>query len=347
MNQKISSAKLILSDGTVFSGKSFGFNSSVSGEVVFSTGMTGYPESLTDPSYSGQILTLTFPLIGNYGVNKISELESNKIQVKGLIIDDYSFSFSHWNSKKSLADWLKEFKIPAAYGIDTRALTQKLRAKGTMTGKIVIGKNTEFFDPNKINLVEKVSCEKHQWIGKGNKKIALIDFGVKQSIIRSLVNRKIKVLKVPWNSNLKELDVDGFVLSNGPGDPALLKKPIENIKELLKDARPIFGICLGNQLLGRAAGIKTFKLKFGHRSQNQPCINLETKNCIITSQNHGFALENKMKNGFMKWFENANDKTIEGIKHKTKPFFSVQFHPEANPGPLDANYLFDEFKEKL
>ncbi len=348
---KISEIKLILSDKTVFSGKSFGFPSSVSGEVVFCTGMTGYPESLTDPSYSGQILVLTYPLIGNYGVaEKNSEFESKKIQVKGLIVSDYSFEFSHWSAKKSLADWLKEFKVSAIYGVDTRALTQKLRSKGTMLGKIVFEKEkkeTGFFDPNKINLAEKVSCKKKQWIGKGNKKIALVDFGVKENIVRSLVKRKIKVLRVPWNSKLKELDVDGFVLSNGPGDPALLSEPVKNIRELLSDSRPVFGICLGTQLLGRAAGINTFKLKFGHRSQNQPCINTETKNCIITSQNHGFALENKMKNNFIKWFENANDKTVEGIKHKKKPFFAVQFHPEASPGPTDSNYLFDYFKEML
>ncbi|MFH1663946.1 MAG: glutamine-hydrolyzing carbamoyl-phosphate synthase small subunit [archaeon] len=348
MNQvKSQRVELILEDGTVFSGKSFGFPESVSGEVVFSTGMTGYTESLTDPSYCGQILVLTYPLIGNYGVPNKKEFESKRIQVKGLIAGDYSFEFSHWSAEKSLAEWLKEFKVPALTGIDTRALTQKLRSNGTMLGKIVIGKDTEFFDPNKINLVEKVSCEKKHWIGKGNKKIALVDFGAKQGIIRSLTKRKIKVLRVPWNSSLKELDVDGFVLSNGPGDPALLNQPIENIKELLKEERPVFGICLGNQLLGRAAGINTFKLKFGHRSQNQPCINLETKNCFITSQNHGFALENKMKNNFIKWFENANDKTVEGIKHKTKPFFSVQFHPEACPGPTDTEFLFDEFRELL
>jgi len=349
MEQKKKEAKLVLSDKTVFSGKSFGFDSSVSSEVVFCTGMTGYPESLTDPSYFGQILVLTYPLIGNYGIPKHGklDLESEKIQVKGLIVSDYSEKYSHWSAKKSLGNWLKEFNVPAVYGIDTRALTQKLRSKGTMLGKIVSGKDTEFFDPNKINLAEKVGCKKKAWIGKGNKKIALVDFGAKNSIITSLLKRKIKVLRVPWNSNLKELDVDGIVLSNGPGNPALMNKAVENIRELLKEEKPVFGICFGNQLLGRAAGIKTFKLKFGHRSQNQPCIDTQTNNCIITSQNHGFALENKMKNGFIKWFENANDKTVEGIKHKKKPFFSVQFHPEANPGPKDSDYLFDEFKEVL
>ncbi|MFH1588346.1 MAG: glutamine-hydrolyzing carbamoyl-phosphate synthase small subunit [Candidatus Diapherotrites archaeon] len=345
-------AKLVLEDKSVFYGKSFGFNSSTAGEIVFCTGMVGYPESLTDPSYSGQILVNTYPLIGNYGVPEHkksipSNLESNKIQVKGLIVQDYSFQYSHWNAKKSLGKWLQEFKVPALYGIDTRALTQKLRSKGTMLGKIVIEKETDFFNPNEINLVEQVSCAEEKSIGKGNKKIALVDFGAKHGIIRSLNKRNLKVLIVPWNAKLKNLDVDGFVLSNGPGDPALLKKPIANVKELLKNEKPVFGICLGNQILGHAAGIKTYKLKFGHRSQNQPCINQETNNCIITSQNHGYALENKMKNGFEKWFVNANDKTIEGIKHKRKPFYSVQFHPEACPGPNDADYLFDEFKEML
>ncbi|MBU2476863.1 glutamine-hydrolyzing carbamoyl-phosphate synthase small subunit [Candidatus Micrarchaeota archaeon] len=345
-------AKLVLSDNTVFLGYSFGFPFSSSGEVVFSTGMTGYPESLTDPSYSGQILVFTYPLIGNYGIpahNKknVSNLESEKIQVKGLIVGDYSEEFSHWSAEKSLSSWLKENKVPAIFGVDSRALTQKLRSKGTMLGKIIIEKEIPFFDPNKLNLVEKVSCSKNEWFGKGNKKVALVDFGAKHGIIRSLLKRKIKILRVPWNSPLNELDVDGFVLSNGPGDPSLLSVPIQNIKKLFSDSKPVFGICLGNQLLGRAAGINTFKLKFGHRSQNQPCINLETNNCIITSQNHGFALENKMKNDFVKWFVNANDKTIEGIKHKSKPFFSVQFHPEASPGPTDSDFLFDEFKEML
>jgi carbamoyl-phosphate synthase small subunit len=345
-------AKLILKDGAVFEGTSFGYEGSCAGEVVFSTAMTGYPESLTDPSYCEQILVITYPLIGNYGVpfhsKKVpSNLESEKIQVKGLVVSDYSFYYSHYEAKRSLSQWLVENGVPAITGVDTRALTQKLRSAGTMPGKIVIEKNISFSDSCKTNLVERVSCTKKEWFGSGNKKVALLDCGVKQGIMRSLMERKIKVMRVPWNESLKGLDVDGFVLSNGPGDPALLKIVVENIKELFKDERPVFGICLGNQLLGLAGGMKTYKLKFGHRGLNQPCKNLETNQCIITSQNHGYALENKEKNGFKKWFVNLNDKTVEGIRHKTKPFFSVQFHPEACPGPMDAAYLFNEFGEKL
>ncbi len=350
-------ARLILEDGTVFSGKSFGFNSSSAGEAVFNTGMVGYPESLTDPSYCGQILVFTYPLIGNYGVpGKKKEFglskffESERIQVKGLVVADYSQEWSHWNSEKSLGDWLKEEKVPAISGVDTRALTKRLREKGTMLGKIVLGKDVEFFDPNKVNLVQEVSGKKVLEHGKGRKKIAVVDCGVKNNIIRSLVNRKVKVYRVPWNCDLVKsgLDFDGVVLSNGPGNPKQCRETIENVKKLLKEEIPIFGICLGNQILALAAGANTFKLKYGHRGQNQPCEELDSGKCFITAQNHGYAIKgSSMGRGWGEWFKNLNDGTNEGIKHRVKPFYSVQFHPEFNPGPTDTGFLFDKFLREV
>ena len=350
------SAKLILEDNTVLYGKSFGFQKSVSGEVVFNTGMVGYPETLTDPSYKGQILTLTYPLIGNYGVpGKDTELdllknfESDRIHVSGLIVADYSFEYSHWNAKQSLSEWLIEEKIPAIYDIDTRALTKVLREKGTMLGKIVFGdQDTPFYDPNKDNLVSLVSTKERIVYGDKNSKykVVLVDCGVKNNIIRCLVKRDINVVRVPWDYDFNKEDADAVFLSNGPGDPKKCESTIINIKKALLGTRPVMGICLGNQLLALASGGNTYKLKYGHRSQNQPCIEIGTKRCYITSQNHGFAIEEKsIPTDWEPWFTNANDGTNEGIKHKTKPFFSVQFHPEASAGPQDTEFLFDKLIE--
>jgi carbamoyl-phosphate synthase small subunit len=349
-------AKLILEDNTVLYGKSFGFQKSVSGEVVFNTGMVGYPETLTDPSYKGQILTLTYPLIGNYGVpGKDTELdllknfESDRIHVSGLIVADYSFEYSHWNAKQSLSEWLIEEKIPAIYDIDTRALTKVLREKGTMLGKIVFGdQDTPFYDPNKDNLVSLVSTKERIVYGDKNSKykVVLVDCGVKNNIIRCLVKRDINVVRVPWDYDFNKEDADAVFLSNGPGDPKKCESTIINIKKALLGTRPVMGICLGNQLLALASGGNTYKLKYGHRSQNQPCIEIGTKRCYITSQNHGFAIEEKsIPTDWEPWFTNANDGTNEGIKHKTKPFFSVQFHPEASAGPQDTEFLFDKLIE--
>lgn len=353
-NTKEKKAKLILQDGSVFEGFSFGYEKAVAGEVVFNTGMVGYPETLTDPSYNGQILTLTYPLIGNYGVpgnekddfGLMRNFESEKIQIKSLIISDYSKAYNHWNSVKSLSEWLVEHKIPALCGIDTRMLTKKLREHGVMLGKVVFDNDVEFYDPNKENIVENVSVDKPVEYGNGNKKILLVDVGTKHNIIRSLLRRGVSVVRVPWNYDFNRMKFDGLLISNGPGDPKKCSETIEKIRIAMNDEKPIMGICLGNQLLALAAGADTYKLKYGHRSQNQPCIDLETKRCYITSQNHGYATKTKtLPNGWKEWFANANDGTNEGIKHKTKPFFSVQFHPEFCPGPTDTEFLFDKFIE--
>lgn len=349
-------ATLILKDGTRLTGKSFGANVSSAGEVVFNTGMMGYPESFTDPSYKGQIITLTYPLIGNYGViaNKKDQdtvektFESNKAQIKGLIVSEYSENYSHWNASKSLSDWLKENNIPAITDIDTRALTQKIRQHGTILGKIVVDKQKEpeFYNPDLDNVVDQVSIKKTKVYQKGKKRVICIDCGMKNNILRNFLDRNITVIRVPWNYNFiaaKE-KFDGIFISNGPGDPATLLPLIEILKKALQLKKPIFGICLGCQLMALASGAKTYKLKFGHRAQNQPCIDMETEHCYITSQNHGFAINEKtLKPGWKVWLKNANDQTIEGIKHKTLPFFSAQFHPEASPGPTDTVGFFDKF----
>jgi carbamoyl-phosphate synthase small subunit len=345
-------AKLTLEDGTVFTGKSFGGEKSVAGEVVFYTAMTGYPESLTDPSYTGQILVSTYPMIGNYGVpidqkeNGIHRYyESHKLHITGLIISDYSFEFSHWNAEKSLSDWLKESNVPGIFGIDTRALTKILREKGSMLGKIEFEDEIiDFYDPNKENLVAIASCNEMEVYGNGEKRVVLIDCGVKNNIIRCLLDRGATVIRVPWDYDFSGEDFDGVFISNGPGDPAMCDVTVENIKKVIVAEKPIMGICLGNQLLARAAGAETYKLKYGHRSHNQPVLLNGTNKCYITSQNHGFAVATEtLTNDWEPLFTNVNDNTNEGIRHKTKPFFSTQFHPEASSGPTDTEFLFDDF----
>lgn len=346
--------KLILEDGTEFEGKSFGYETSVAGEVVFNTAMTGYPESLTDPSYAGQILVSTFPLIGNYGVPSNEKdangvplyYESDKIHIAGLVISDYSFEYSHWNAEKSLSQWLKENKVPGIFDIDTRALTKVLREKGAMLGKIEVenGPVVEFHDPNKDNLVDMVSVKEKMTFGNGKNNIVLVDTGAKYNILRCLLKRDTKVTVVPWNYDFTNDDYDGVMLSNGPGDPQMCQETIEIIRKALKIGKPIFGICLGNQLLGLASGAKTFKLKYGHRAHNHPVIKNGTTECYITSQNHGFAIDtDSLSSDWEASYININDGTNEGIRHKSKPFFSTQFHPEACSGPTDTDKLFDEF----
>lgn len=355
--------KLILKDGTEYEGESFGAQTDSSGEVVFNTGMAGYPESLTDPSYFGQILVLTYPIIGNYGVPPREFFESSKIWVKGLIVQNYIDKPSHFESLKTLGEWLKEEGIPAISGIDTRALTLKLRYKGVMLGRMETGgrekseeRRGDQYDPNLQNVLPFVSRKSVEVYGEGKKTIVLIDCGDKENIIRSFVKRKVKVVVAPWDFNplkdpLRQLadgGFDGVMISNGPGDPKLAKTTIENIKDLLRENMPTFGICLGSQLLALASGANTYKLKFGHRSQNQPVFDVINNRTLITSQNHGFAVSTKtLKPGWVEWFKNLNDGTNEGIRHKTKPFMSIQFHPEASPGPVDADYLFDEFLSYL
>jgi len=345
--------KLILEDGTCFLGKVFGTPKNVSGEVVFNTGMVGYPESLTDPSYFGQILTFTYPLIGNYGIPKkeinneiLSNFESDRIHVKGLIVSSFADYSNHYSSEKTLDEWLKDEGIPALYGIPTRTLTKILREKGTMLGKILIKEdNLEFYNPDKENLVKNVSCGKIRKYGNidSNTNIILIDCGVKNNIIRYLINRKVKLTVVPWDYDFTHMEYEGVVISNGPGNPKMCKETVEIIKKVILSEKPVLGICLGHQILALAAGMNTYKLKYGHRSQNQPCIEKHSKRCFITSQNHGFSVKPELKEDWEEWFINANDGTNEGIRHKRKPFMSVQFHPEGSPGPRDTEYIFDEF----
>ena len=352
-------AVLRLQNGMEFRGWAFGDTSHADGEVVFSTAMVGYPESLTDPSYSGQILCVTYPLIGNYGVPDhgvdkwgISKnFESERIWVRALVISEYSFNYSHWDAVESLDQWMKEQHIPGIYGVDTRALTQVLRENGSMLGMIVHEGDDATFpieDPNLQNQIDIVSCKEVKTYGEGDKTVVLVDCGVKHNILRCFVNRGIKVIRVPWDYDFTKLEYDGLFISNGPGNPEFCDSTVEHIRTALTQDKPIFGICMGNQLLARAGGAKTFKLKYGHRSHNQPARMIGTNKCMITSQNHGFAVDDKtLGSDWEPWFINMNDGTNEGIRHKTKPFFSVQFHPEASSGPTDTEFLFDEFISKL
>ena len=353
MNNKKKKAQLILEDGTVFTGYSFAHYENTNGEVVFNTGMVGYPETLTDPSYRGQILVCTYPLIGNYGipnnerVNGIyKNFESEEIHIRALIISDYSSEYSHWSATKSLGEWLKENKIPGIYGIDTRMLTRKLRDKGTMLGKIIIDENSEidFDDPNAKDLVSEVSIKKPIEYKAGKKKIVLVDCGTKNNIIQAFLGRNITVKRVPYDYNFVDEKCDGILLSNGPGDPKTNKKTIENAKNAMEKNRPILGICLGSQILALAAGADTYKLKYGHRGHNQPCNEMGTMRCYITSQNHGYAVNaDTLPEDWRQWFVNDNDGTNEGLFHISKPFFAAQFHPEASPGPDDTEFIFDMF----
>ena len=352
-------ATLKLENGMEFHGFSFGYDGLSDGEVVFSTAMVGYPESLTDPSYSGQILCVTYPLIGNYGVPQEGSdqlgislnFESEKIWVRGLVISDYSFDYSHWDAVKSLDEWLKEQKIPGIFGIDTRALTQILREKGSMLGMIVPDGTEKDFpvdDPNLANQIAIVGCKEVIKYGSGAKTVVLVDCGVKHNILRCFVDRGVTLLRVPWDYDFNTLEYDGLFISNGPGNPQFCNVTVANLRKAMEGDKPIFGICMGNQLLARAGGANTYKLKYGHRSHNQPVRMVGTNKCYITSQNHGFAVDDKtLGDDWEPWFVNMNDGTNEGIRHKTKPFCSVQFHPEASSGPTDTNFLFDEFIGKL
>jgi carbamoyl-phosphate synthase small subunit len=359
-------ANLILEDGTVIKGRSFGFEKYNHGEVVFNTGMTGYNETFTDPSYTGQILVMTYPLIGNYGSPKpvyqnglIANYESEKINISGLIVSQYSEKYNHWDARESLAQFLKRNKVPAITGVDTRKLTKKLREKGVMLGKITFGslkdlKKIKFIDPNQEDLVFKVSPKEpivYQNKKKANKKakkILVLHCGMKASIVHNFLKQGVECKVVPYNYDIRKEKFDGLFISNGPGDPDKNRETIKNVAWAIKQDFPIFGICLGQQILALASGAKTFKMKYGHRSQNQPCVEVGTNRCYLTSQNHGFSIDEKsLKKEWKPWFINANDGTVEGLQHKSGRFFSVQFHPEATPGPEDTGWLFDKFVKLL
>lgn len=357
-------ATLILDDGTTFKGKSFGFEGNVYGEVVFNTAMTGYPESLTDPSYAGQILVLTYPLIGNYGVPSLEKgpnglerfLESDRIYVSGLIVSDYSEQNSHWNSQESLAQWLKREKVPAITDVDTRRLTQIIREHGVMMGRIVVDNvegEPQRLDYNLINYVELVSTPEIKVYSCPNatKRVVLVDCGAKNNIVRCLTDRGIEVVLVPWDYDFNDMEFDGLFISNGPGNPDQCQAAVNNIGRFISnpaEKRPIMGICMGHQLLAKAAGAKIYKLKYGHRSHNQPVRVVGSDKCFITSQNHGFAVDDStLSNEWKPLFINLNDGSNEGIKHISKPWFSSQFHPEASGGPTDTEFLFDKFIQQL
>jgi carbamoyl-phosphate synthase small subunit len=366
-------ARLALEDGAAFAGTAFGGQRPAAGEVVFNTGMVGYPEALTDPSYRGQILVLTYPLVGNYGVPAFrvdadglpAGFESSEIQVAGLVVSRLAPTYSHRDAALGLSDWLRAADVPGIADVDTRALTKRLRERGTMLGKIDLeNAETAFADPNSTDLVGAVCPRRPARLGPapgangGAPRVVLMDCGCKASIARALVRRGFAVERVPPGHYFFEGDYDGLVVSNGPGDPRAVLPAVRNLERALAVGRPILGICLGHQLLALAAGFETYKMKFGHRGQNHPCVEHDIdaagspaqpgRRCYITSQNHGYAVHGEgAPSEWRVWFTNANDGTVEGIRHRSKPFFGVQFHPEARPGPTDTAWIFDAFADAV
>lgn len=319
------------------------------GEVVFSTGMTGYPESLTDPSYCGQILVFTYPLIGNYGVPPRATWESEKIHAHGVVVSECAAHYSHSTAEQSLAEWLKAQNVPLLSGVDTRALTRFLRSQGSAPGAICLRDiPSNFQDPNQEHLVARVSPKQKKTFGHGPKKVILVDCGMKENILRSLLAFPITVEKVPATYDYSEEDFDGILLSNGPGDPKHCHETVAILQKAMRKNKPIFGICLGIQMLALAIGAKTYKLTYGHRGHNVPCLDVDTQQCFITSQNHGYAVdETSLPPDWKVSLKNLNDGTVEGIAHREKPFFAVQFHPEAAPGPTDTSNMFERFYQCL
>jgi carbamoyl-phosphate synthase small subunit len=359
-----SSSRLLLADGAELLGRSAGATRAVRGEVVFNTAMAGYPETLTDPSYAGQILVLTYPLVGNYGVpmaadgaRECGRLQSGRIQVAGLIVQQLSGHMSHFAAHESLDVWCRRHDVPILYGVDTRALTQRLREQGTMPGWLYpdsLSRDEALQGAVGIDMCEevfhRVAPESPIRYDGGDLRILLVDVGAKEGIVHCLRKRGATVLRAPWHSDLLSLAraADGVMVSNGPGDPANLTSLSDQLRQLMASfAGPIFGICLGHQLLARAAGLQTYKLKYGHRGVNQPVRELGTGRCFVTSQNHGYAVDTaSLRPGWNTWFENLNDGTNEGLRSVDRPHFSVQFHPEGRPGPEDTEFLFDRFLEQ-
>ncbi len=364
--------KLVLEDGTVFDGMGFGYSTTVFGEAVFNTGMVGYTEALTDPSYSGQILTLTYPLVGNYGVPdptaKDSDgirkyFESDRIQSRGLVVHELSLTASHWNLAMTLDEWLYNEKIPGISGIDTRALTTKLRTSGVMMAALTVSEKEIDEQELKKKLatakryndeefMDAVSVKEPQVYGQGTESVVVVDTGVKNAILRNVLHLGYKAIRVPWNYSIEKIlsyNPKGVVLSNGPGDPVKCAKTMDTARELIDKNIPTLGICLGAQILGLAGGATTYKLKYGHRGQNKSCIDLDNKQVYVTSQNHGYCIdpESLKKTDFKLWFSNTDDKTVEGIRHKQKKIIAVQFHPEASPGPFDCMFVFEELKKLI
>lgn len=342
-------SRLFLHSGESFEGDAPAWQSKpFFGEVVFTTGMMGYVESLTDPSYAGQILVFTYPLIGNYGVPSPQEWESGKIHAHGVIVSEPSFSTHHHAAKLSFVEWLKGEGVPLLCGVDTRALTKLLRVHGVTLGAISAQKPKKFLDPNKSDLVAQVSLRQPKEYGSGKKKIIAVDCGMKENIVRCLSRFPGRIKRVPFDYDYTNEEWDGVFVSNGPGDPIACKKTVAILQKAMERKKPIFGICLGAQLMALAIGAKTYKLRYGHRGQNQPCLHLPDKRCYLTSQNHGYAIDEKtLPKGWEVSFRNLNDETVEGIEHRSLPFFAVQFHPEATPGPVDTEWLFKKFHELI
>ena len=352
---------LVLQDGTKFHGKSFGYDAPIAGEVVFNTAMMGYPESLTDPSYAGQLVTLTFPLVGNYGVPPFTFtadglptfMESDHIHASAVIVSDYSEQYSHWNAHESLADWLKREHVPGITGIDTRELTKVLREHGVMMGQIIFDDEPDNIPQAQyegVNFVDRVSCKDIIKYNEGaGKRVVLVDCGVKANIIRNLIERGLEVVRVPWNYDYTGMEFDGLFLGNGPGDPDLCQEAVNILRQQMnKSRKPICGICMGNQLMAKAGGANIYKLKYGHRSHNQPVRMVGTDKCYVTSQNHGYAVDaSALDKDWSEVFVNMNDGSNEGVRHNTNPWFTSQFHPEACSGPVDTLFMFDLFVEKL
>lgn len=361
-------AILLLEDGTFFVGKGFGSEVNVVGEAVFTTGMVGYPESMTDPSFAGQVLCFTYPLIGNYGVPRKDELdrfglpvhfESESIKVSGIIVQEHCERPSHWASRARLSEWMQEEGIPGISDIDTRALVSNLRERGVMMAALanatdlptrkelasMIGKANRY---DSIDFVKGVSTKTSYTYGPPGNTVVLIDCGLKLSIIRNILKRRYRVVRVPYNASYADVmayNPDGVVISNGPGDPTLCRDAIKTAGRLVDSEVPLLGICLGEQLIGLSQGVDTYKLKYGHRGQNKPVVDLTTGRGYVTSQNHGYAVDRqKLERSHMKvWFMNADDGSVEGTTHERRPCIAVQFHPEASPGPYDTEFVFDDF----